>query len=84
MLEDTHTHTDSHTPKIYPHTTVSAESAAQSIWDDREFVIAIAVSCVAFICLLLLLLVTCILIYYCHKFNRMSKYGIGRSLAAVK
>ena len=56
---------------------VSAKPQAVSIWDDREFVAAIAIAGVAFIILMLLMLAICLLIFYHRKVNKLNKYGLG-------
>jgi hypothetical protein len=62
--------------KEYTFTFESAEPVAVSVWDDREFVAAIAIAGVAFVILLLLMLAICLLIFYHRKVNKLNKYGL--------
>jgi hypothetical protein len=58
------------------HGLVSAKPQAVSVWDDREFVAAIAIAGVALIILMLLMLAICLLIFYHRKVNKLNKYGL--------
>ena len=57
--------------------TASSDNQQQSVWDDREFVIAIGVAGVALILLVLLLITTCMLIHYYRKLDQVNKYSLG-------
>lgn len=56
----------------------SPEAETESIWNDREFVAAVAIGAVAFVILILLLLAICLLVFYHRKVNRLNKYGLGK------